>query len=600
MKRLLLGLLFTLTMTVLSFGQESKLANEYYVNGEYEKAAVLYKRLFESSNNSDYYFQRFIDCLTAVEAYEEAEDFIEKTLRKNPDQVQLYVTLGNLYDLQFRDEEAQEQYDKAIKKLPADRMTIIRLAQAFTNLTKYEEAIAVYEKGAKLLKDEEIFSYNLGDLYRLKDDTPKMIEAYLTSLDANPGRLNSLQTLFQRYLAEEGFNELQAQLYSRMQENRDAVYYPELLAWVFIQRKDYRSALRQAKALDKRLNENGTRVYDLAEIAANDKDYDVAIAAYDYIVAEKGAISTFYIQAKQKSLRCKRLKITETYDYTQEDIRALEREYQRFLDEFGRRKNTAPILFELAELEAFYLNDLDQAIQILNELIELPGIDSQLQAEGKLSLADFYLMKGDVWEATLLYSQVDKAFPDDIMGHEARYRNARLSYFAGDFEWAQVQFEVLKASTSKLIANDALDLSVFIMDNLGLDTTAASLKLYSDAELLTFQNRLDEAFNKLDTLTERYPEHSLKDDVYYAKAQIFLKQREYVKAADMFQRIIEEHNEEIRADNALFELAQLYETHLNDLEKAKSLYETLFIDYSGSTFAVEARKRFRKLRGDDM
>jgi TolA-binding protein len=66
----------------------------------------------------------------------------------------------------------------------------------------------------------------------------------------------------------------------------------------------------------------------------------------------------------------------------------------------------------------------------------------------------------------------------------------------------------------------------------------------------------------------------------------------------MYQLILDKYKEEIKADNALFELAQLNEIQLNNKEKAKELYEKLFIEYSGSTFAVEARKRFRILRGD--
>ena len=233
-------------------------------------------------------------------------------------------------------------------------------------------------------------------------------------------------------------------------------------------------------------------------------------------------------------------------------------------------------------------------------MIDYPGINPRIQAQGKLSLADFYLMKGEIWEATLLYSQVDKAFTEELIGHEARLRNAKLSYYAGDFQWAQAQFDVLKASTSKLISNDALDLSIFILDNLGLDTTATPLELYSQADLLVFQNRFPEAFLKLDTLLREFPEHSLDDDVLYTKATIYKKKREYQKAAEMLHTIVDDYPEEIRADNALYMLANLYETHLNDIEKAKELYEKLFIDYSGSTFAVEARKRFRALRGDEV
>ena len=407
--------------------------------------------------------------------------------------------------------------------------------------------------------------------------------------------------MLQRYLAtEEDYDELQAQLYEKIQENNEVVEFPELLTWVFIQRKDYKNALRQVKALDKRLNENGSRIFDLASIASNAKDYDAAIEAYDYLIVDKGERSTYYVDSKREMLSCKRKKLVAGFDYTEEDLRDLERQYEEFLTEFGKTKSTASIIVELADLEAFYLNDLDKAISLLKDLLTYPGIRKSTLAKAKISLADFYLMKGERWEATLLYSQVDKDFKDDQLGHEARFRNAKLSYYMGDFQWAQAQFNVLKASTSKLISNDAIDLSVFITDNLGLDTTITSLELYSNADLLIFQNRFDEAFDKLTDLRREFSDHALVDDVLYAEANIYMKKREYLKAAEKYQRIIDNHLEEIRADNSMFKLAELYENQLNDQEKAKALYERLFIEMSGSTFAVEARKRYRRLRGDEI
>ena len=207
-------------------------------------------------------------------------------------------------------------------------------------------------------------------------------------------------------------------------------------------------------------------------------------------------------------------------------------------------------------------------------------------------------MSGDRWESTLLYSQVDKAYKDDILGQMARFKNAKLSYYMGDFQWAQTQFDVLKSSTSKLISNDALDLSVFIMDNLGLDTSTAAMQQYATAELLVFQNRFTEASELLDELSKKYWDHSLTDDVLFAKAEMLERQKEYAQAADLYQKIVDEYADDIRADNSLFALANLYEHYLGDVEKAKVLFEKLFIEYSNSTFAVDARKRFRILRGD--
>ncbi len=600
MRGFITGLCFFLTIGVNLQAQNSRLAQQYYRDGEFEKAAFLYEELFNNNPTNIFFFERHIECLFNLEDYDKAEREIKKQLRRDEQNAKLYVLYGNLLERKFKDEEAMVQFEKAIEELPRDRYAVIRLANDFSALTKYDLAIRTYERGSKLLKDDQIFAYYLGDLYRRIGDVPKMIEYYLNSVEANPRRLESLKAMFQRYLLPEDYRELQKQLYARIQEDRESLYYPELLTWVFIQSKDYRSALRQVKAMDRRLNENGGRIFELAEIAANDEAYDAAIEAYEYIVENKGRVSTYYLEAKKQALLCRRQKLVEGYDYTQEDLTKLEALYESFLDEFGRSKITAGIILELAKLEAFYLNDLDKATLLLNDMISFPGVDPRVQAEGKLNLADYYLMRGERWEATLLYSQVDKDFKEDQLGNEARYRNAKLSYYMGDFEWAQSQFDILKASTSKLIANDALDLSVFIMDNLGLDTVETALKMYSEADLLVFQNRFDEAFAKIDSLITEFPDHALKDDILYLKAKIHQKKREYEKAASNFEAIIANHKDEIRADNALYELAQLYETHLNDKEKAQSLYETLFIDFSSSTFAVDARKRYRILRGDNI
>lgn len=598
MRTFLFALLFSVPF--LLSGQTAKLAQRYFYDGEYEKAAELYKKLSEQNARNDYYFDRYTDCLLQLEDYATAEKAISRQIKVFPQNVRLYVSYGKLKEAQFEDEAARSYYNQAISRLTGNRNQIIRLANVFSSNSKYDLAIETFLKGSDLLKDKEIFAYNLGELYRRKGETEKMIEQYLNSLAANPERMGTLRTIFQRYLSDEDFEVLQKQLYERIQEKRSALYYPELLTWVFIQRKDYKSAFRQVRALDRRMRENGMRIFQLAEIAANDGDYESAIMAYDYIVEEKGPSSSFYLDAKRESLRSRRNRLTEGYDYEKSDLLELEQMYETFLTEFGKSKSTGQIIIEFAELEALYLNNLDKAILLLEELIGYPDLNLYVKSNAKLDLADFYLIKGEIWEATLLYSQVDKLFKDDLLGHEARFRNARLSYFNGDFEWAQSQFEILKASTSKLIANDALDLSVFIMDNIGLDTTTKAMQLYAQAELLVFQNKFDQAFAKLDTLKGDFPMHSLQDDVSFLKAVIYKKQRNYEEAARYFQLIVDNHREEIRADNALYELAQLYETQLNDVDKAMELYERLFVEFNSSILAVDARKRFRELRGDNI
>lgn len=591
--------LFIFSFLAKANAQDLNLANQYFGNGEYEKAAELYRQLAEKDERNEFYLMRQLDCLNYLEQYDDAEKIIKKRLRKDPSNVNLYVAYGKMFERQAQPDRAGEQYRNAIEKMAPDFNAVNRLASNFVNASKYDFAIQTYEKGAAMLGDATRFAFNLGELYRRQGDFEKMIAQYLISLEADAGRLATVQNNFARFLPNSEFEILQTQLYSKIQE-KESPEMVELLAWSFVQQKDFKSALRQFKALDKRLGENGQRVFRLAGDAAAAKDYETAIDAYNYILTEHGKNNTFYFDSKREAMNCRQKKITEGFNYTQEELAILEAEYIKFLEENGRGKQTAGIILQLAELEAYYINDLPKAIALLDELQQSPGLDRNTKARAKINLADLYLMSGERWESTLLYSQVDKDFKEELLGQEARFKNARLSYFTGDFQWAQAQFDVLKASTSKLIANDALDLSVFIMDNLNLDTTSDAITLYSGAELAVFQNKFDEAFRKLDTLRRDFPEHSLADDILYLEAQIFEKKRDWEQAIQRYQTVVEKFKEDIRADNSLFAMAKIYEERLRNLEKAKELYEKVFLDYSGSVFAVEARKRFRILRGDKM
>lgn len=596
----LVGIFLTMGWISDLRAQDPRLAFQYMQDREYEKAAELFKILSDKTQGNDYYFGQYLECLMQLDDFKGAEKAIEMEMKKRPKDMELYISLGMLYERMGDGDKADKQFEKAIKNLPAERHIILKMGNAFTKANKYDLAIMVYEKGESIYAQERPFSYNLADLYRRKGDASKMIFYYLNNLERSPSSLESIKSIFQRFLGESDYPELQSQLYQRAQADQESPLYPELLAWLFIQRKDFRNALRQVKSIDQRLNETGIRVFNLGQSALFEKEYDIAISAFDYITEEKGRNSRYYIEAKKASLNAQRKKITDGYNYDEAELRNLENKFTSFLDEFGYNSMTAPIISELADLQAFYLNDLPSAIQTLESLLKYKGVNRDVLANAKLNLGDFYLMSGDRWEATLLYSQVDKDFGEEVIGQEARFRNARLAYFVGDFEWAQSMFNILKAATSRFVANDALDLSVFILDNLGLDTTEIPLTLYAQADLMIFQNRLDDALTIIEDLRGQFPEHKLEDDILYLEAQIHSKRKNYLLAAEKYQKIVDDFPEEIRADNALFALAQLYENKLNDPDKARAYYETLFLEYNSSTFAIDARKRYRILRGDNI
>lgn len=588
-------LLTSLSVHAQRNSQDYRLAFEYFKKGEYDKAAVLYEKLYKSSNSENYY-RSYYNCLLALKDFEEAEKVIKKRLKRYKSNPGLYVDLGILYRHQEQEEEAKSQFEKAISVATAQ--TAVQLSNVFSQADEYDYAIAALLKGRKMNGDEKAYATTLARLYAKKGDYKNVIDSYLDYSVSEASNIQTVQSSLQKIIKQEAYmEELQTQLYSRIQSNPNEVIYPELLTWTFIQQKDFESALIQAKALDRRFEEDGDRVMNLARMAIKEKDYNAAIEGYQYVI-DKESLSPMQTLAKIELLKARKSKVTETNNYTQEDIENLRNDYHNFLDKYGRNPTTTRTMRDLAHLYAYYVNDLDEAVKIAEEIVNMSAAEKRLKAESKLDLGDYYLMQNDIWEATLYYAQVDKAYKEDNLGEVARFKNAKLSYYNGDFQWSQSQLNVLKASTSELIANDALELSVFITDNMGLDTSTVAMEMFARADLLILQNKQDEAFATLDSIDLIFRGHALADDVLFARARVHIKKREYDKAVVYLEKVLEDFGTDILADNALFTLADIYENHLDEREKAMEYYQKILLDQPGSLFIIEARKRFRKLRGD--
>lgn len=577
--------------------QDLKLAQQYYRSGEYEKALAVFEKLYNNNRSNSYYYQQYLSTLLAIKELDAAKQLIENQIATNPKNPSYYVDLGNIYKQRDEDNLAKEEFEKAIERINADLNSARSVANAFNKIEEYDYALATYEMARTKSNRPDMYLYEIATTYNRKGDFDKTVEYYLEYSQYNPKGVQTVKNYFQRYLkTEEQYDVLQKQLYQRIQKSPDELLYPELLVWLFTQKKDFENAIIQVKALDKRFGEDGYRVFNLGRSAMVEEQYDAAKEAFQYVV-DKGS-GTYYIQAQSALLKASKLQILAYPTYTNNDIAALDSNYVAFLNEFGKTAASAETMIDHAELQAKYLYDIEAGIATLNEVIEMPTVKPGIKSTAKLLLGDYYLIQDEVWEAVLIYGQVDKAMKDDILGEEARYKNAKLSYYIGDFEWAQTQLGVLKAATSELVANNALDLSVFITDHLGLDTTTTTMEMFARADLLFLQNKNQPALATLDSISKQYPGHALTDDILMQRTNIALKQRDYDTAIDYLNKILQEFPEEILADDATFKLGEIYYYYLEDKEKAMEQFQKVILDYTGSLYTVEARKHYRKLRGD--
>lgn len=596
-----LFLLLVSAPTLLSAQQTNEqLGIQYYQNKEYDKALLIFEELFSKSPTQFNYIY-YINCILELKDFEKAEKVIRKQAKANPNDPRFKVDMGFVMIMEGETQKGRKIYDECLKDLQADKPQIYNLANAFMNRRETDYAVKAYQKGRELFKDPTLFALELAYMYESLGNSELLLDEYLTLLTSQPNQLAMVQGRMQAWLSYDTDNEknetFRTVLLKRTQQYPDEIIYAELLLWYSVQQKDFTLALIQAKALDRRYAEIGQRIFDLAALALSNSDYEVAIDAYNYII-RKNADPFLVLESRIQLLNAEFTRYTETFGIETEKIILLEKKYSDLLAELGVSKSTLPLVRNLAHLKAFYLQDTDGAIQLLEEAVAIPNSLAREQAECKLELADIYLFAEEQWEATLLYSQVEKAFKNEPLGHEAKLRNARLSFYIGEFGWARTQLDILKAATSKLIANDAMELSLLISDNIGEDSITRPLSMYANADLLVYRNRFSEALSVLDSLAIEFPGHSIQDDVLFKRAEISEKEGKFSQASEYYAAIIKDYPFELLGDDATFRLASLFENRLNEKEKAQQLYQDLMVNYPGSLYVVEARKRFRSLRND--
>jgi len=597
MKQYLLIILF-FSINWLAKGQDIDLANEYFKQGEYEKAKDIYLKISKDKNNIRLIHQNFVQCLFKLKNFDEAGKYLKRQIKSNDLTAIVYRSdYINLLEITGKFEEAQKEMEILIELAARTEGTIYELQEMLYRNSKTELVIQLLNKGREIAKDQNKYAILMARAYLYNGQKEPMIEEML-KYGLIEGNQDYVKTTFQDNLKSEAeIDMLEKALYSKVQKFPTEQYYVDILIWQLIQQKEFIKAFIQTRALDRRLRQDGQRVFELAQTALVNRDYKSAIQMYEYVMKEYPE-GQFYAYARRNALFCKEEVVKTSFPVNITDIRSLIKDYQGLFLDLGRNVKTMEALRNTAQLYAFYLNEKDTAITVLETAIMIAGSDNAFRDKCKLDLGDIYVLKNEPWEATLLYSQVEKSQKEDYLGQEAKLKNAKLYYYNGEFDLSKEVLDILKKATTREIANDAMQLSLFILDNIGIDTSEVAMKEYAKVDLLLFQNRNVEAMTALDLIYEKYKTHSLADDILWLRANTNLKTNQPQKALEDLELLRKNYNFDILADDALFLEAKIYEESFQQKEKAMELYREILQKFPGSIYGAEARKRFRNLRGD--
>ena len=527
---------------------------------------------------------------------------LKKRIAKNKGSAVLYAELGHWYELNNQTAKAPAQYKAAIKHLSADVDSILALGAKFLSFGLYDWANAAYDHGNELLHGSYPFSMEKAEVFNRKGDFVGMINAYLDVLELGETYLASIQNALQLSFANakdlERNQVIKSQLIKRIQSKPEKIVFEQLLVYILLQQHEYAPALIHVKALDNRLQMNGSELLGFAKICTQNQAYQVASKALQEVI-DKGAESPYYIPAKVAILENAYTGLMALIQPSRKELMQLDADFSKELPMIGNLNLTLPLYIDYAHLKAFYLQLPEQGESILEEVLETPNLNHEQSAQAKLELGDIQLLNGKIWDASLTYSQVEKAFKYDVIGQEAKLRNARLAFYTNDFKWALAQANVLKASTTKLIANDAMALSVLISDNTGWDSIVQPLEIYARAELLAFQNKDSLAMLGLDSIGQLFPYHALNEYVGFLQADLAIKAGHYTQAEVYLKELIGGKIQPLFPDKALYKLGQLNETFLHQQEQAMNYFHDLLQQFPNSIYINEARKHFRNLRGDN-
>ena len=594
---------------------EIQIANEYVLKGEKEKALTVYQSLLKKNENIVLVHNNYLNLLLDMGRYKDAENYVNRVI-KTDDKITYKLDLGRIY-IESGDAPKGDKYLKPLIKSVAEDFYKIRTVSEYlatNDLLDY--AVFALEEARKATGNNSLFTLELANFYKLQGKREAMVQEYLNYVVQSAGNMSYVQTLLQSILTKpEELEILEKLLYDKVQQEPNTEVYVELLIWVNLQQKNFYGAFIQSRGYDKRFKKEPPKTLEIAQIALNNQDYENADKAFTYVVKEY-AKTDFYLPARRGQIGAREAKVRRSFPVNKDSVRFLIGEYASFIKQYPDNPNALEARLNQSLLHAYFLDEKDSAVIKLTALIENPRTMQDLRSRAKLELADVYILKEEPWESTLLYSQVERAQKETPIGYEAKLRNAKLSYYKGEFNLAMEHLDILKQATTREIANDAMELSIRIKENTAFDTIGTALKEYSAIELLLYQNKIEEALTRMEQLKKgianapantdptapkiltSLSNKAILDDVYWLEANLKMKQGKFQESIGLLQRILDEYGEDILADDAYFLQGDIYERQLKDKDKAMEIYREFLNKYPGSVHVAEARKRFRQLRGD--
>ena len=607
MKKIFIFILFTasLSFAQIDASNQYMLAQSYVQAAMYEKAKPILEELYHNQPENYEYFRTLNDVYTQLKDYDASIALIEDKLKTSPQDINLYGMLGSTYYLKGNDKKAFEVWDNALKTLPQSEVNYRVIANFAIERRTFDKAIQYLKKGQDISSNPIYFAYDLANLYSLTMQFKDATEEYCMIISQNPNQLNIVESKILGYLSKPGA--LQASLpIVEKYSNSDNINFKFLLARFYIEEKSYDKAYDIYEKISALQNDQGAQLLGFAQFLFGDKVYKTASDVYSEII-NKYPNSPYTPTAKlgyAKTLEAlfdedNSANIPEWKPYYEipklnsEQINKIISAYLEIINIYPHSEVANEELLRIGELKLYKQGEASESEKYFNEIITDSPL-SQYAADAYLDLAKTSILSNNLDQAASYYLKITTMgrYPDDKK-NIATYRLARIYFYKGDFDKTKEYLKSMLDNLGNNSANDALELSLLMNTS---QNDSSNLAVFASAELLSEQNKFNEAYDKYKIVSADPNKLMLQNLASLREAEMELASNNIDSSIVHFQKVVNDNDKNIFADKALYLLGQIYQYSRNDKAKAIESYENLLAKFPNSLYLDQVRAEVIKLK----
>lgn len=576
-----------------------RMAQDYERRGNYNTALRIYKRLYTEVPANQLYYEGLKRNMVRMKQFDELIEMINVRISRT-NGVRPNVDLADVYYRKGESERALAIWQQALTQFAQQKSTYTYVANAMVSNRLYDEALEAYRQGRQTFNDENVFIFEMANIYVLRLQYKEATLEYLKHLERNPNQFGYIENRIVNYTKDpERAREVAAILEENLAGRKQKYLVRKLLADLNLRIEAYGPALIQFKILEtmeppnpnqRKIAGNGRELFFFANKALKAGEFRYAQEAFNLILHNYPK-SSYKVQALYGLAVAKQKQgaSTEALQQFEELVKA------------GRTSPWAQeALYQIGEIYFSDLFEIDQALDAYNRIIRSYPAGKKTD-QAYFRVGDCYAIKGDFEKAKTWYQRASTLLgPNSPLQDRAFFKTAHLQFLAGDYEAAK---EALAKITEKIgqdgvsqdYVNDALELTFLIEENEGKSEEA--LRAYSAAQQLKMQKKDAEAIAALNRIVAIYPAADVVNESLMELGELEKERGNFEVAVGHFETLLAEHSESVYNALAQKHIAEIYETGLDDLQKAYEAYENVLINYPNSLYLEEVRLKLRELQG---